>query len=164
MKNKNLNDELDDLLSSINLPTDEDIKKETTKLILSECGKKTIAQNRRIMSEEKRKLASINGKMLCKNKKGIFGLSKKEKSYYGLLGSINQSKEAKSLGGQIGGKLRMDKGKKVIMIDKISKKIVGRFPAISTAARFLDKRENKIRDVLSGRRKTAYGFIWEYGK
>lgn len=99
-----------------------------------------------------------------KNKTGIFSLSKEQRVLNSRKGALSQSIEHKSKAGKIGGKLKKDKGKKIIMIDKITNKIVKKFPAVSTASRFLNKRENKIRDVLSGRRKTAYGFIWKFEK
>lgn len=95
-------------------------------------------------------------------KTGIFSLSKEERKKYGLMGALTQSKEDKVLGGRIAGKLRKDKGKPVLMFDKVTNAFIKEFPSVATAARFLNKRENKIRAVLSGERKTAYGFIWKF--
>lgn len=122
----------------------------------------TISKNRRPMNEERKKIASDNGKVLYENKKGIFALSKEENLKNCLLGSLAQPLEAKSSGGKIAGKLRKDKGKPILMIDKNSNEIIKEFITIIAAATFLNKRENKIHDVLGKRRKSAYGFIWKY--
>lgn len=79
-------------------------------------------------------------------------------------GGLAVSFEDRSKGGRIGGKLRKDKGKAVLMIDKITDEIIQEFPAVATAARFLNKKENKILAVLHGEkhRYTAYGYKWKW--
>ena len=106
----------------------------------------------------------IRGNTHKKNNTGICGLTPEQRKEYGRLGAIAQSIEAKSKGGKIGGKLSKDKGKPVLMIDKYTNKILKEFPAVATAARFLGKRENKIRAVISGEkyRHSAYGYKWKY--
>jgi hypothetical protein len=71
---------------------------------------------------------------------------------------------AQSKAGKVGGKLNKDKGKPVLMIDKITNEIIQEFPAVVTAARFLQKRDNKILAVLHGEkhRYTAYGYKWKW--
>lgn len=123
----------------------------------------TISKNR-ASKNQCSKGGKIGGHNHKKNKTGLFSMTRDKLIEACKNGAKAQSIEDKAKGGRIGGKLRKDKGKKVIMIDKITNKIIKKFPAVSTAARFLDKRENKIRDVLSGRRKTAYGFIWKFEK
>ncbi len=104
----------------------------------------------------------ISGNNRKKTKTGICALSNEERTIYGKMGSIAQKIEDKAKGGRIAGKLRKDKGKQIFMIDKNTNEILKEFITIVSAAMYLDKRENKIRDVLSNRRKSAYGYKWMY--
>jgi len=52
----------------------------------------------------------------------------------------------------------------VRMLDKETREFIRRFESVTSAARHLNK-ENGFKDivkVLRGRKKTAYGFVWEY--
>jgi hypothetical protein len=114
--------------------------------------------------EQRSKNGIKGGNINKKNKTGICGLTQEQRTEYGRLGAHSQSIEDKSKGGKIGGKLKKDKGKPVLMIDKITNEIIQEFPAVTTAARFLQKRENKILAVLHGEkyRYTAYGYKWKW--
>lgn len=104
------------------------------------------------------------GNIHKKNNTGICGLTKEQRIKYGKLGAIAQKIEDKVKGGKIAGKLNKDKGKITLMINKNTNEVIKEFPSLATAARFLGKRENKIRAVISGEkyRHTAYGYKWKY--
>jgi hypothetical protein len=114
--------------------------------------------------EQRSKNGIKGGNINKKNKTGICGLTQEQRTEYGRLGGHAQSIEDKSKAGKIGGKLKKDKGKPVLMIDKITNEIIQEFPAVTTAARFLQKRDNKILAVLHGEkhRYTAYGYKWQW--
>lgn len=50
----------------------------------------------------------------------------------------------------------------VIMRDKNTKEILNYFSSIQEAANFINKPTAHIKDVCHNRRKTAYGYIWEF--
>lgn len=50
----------------------------------------------------------------------------------------------------------------VIMRDKNTKEILHYFSSIQEAANFINKPTTHIKDVCHNRRKTAYGYIWEF--
>ena len=50
----------------------------------------------------------------------------------------------------------------VLMIDKDTNIIIKVFDNVYDAARFMNKPETHIRDVCTGLRKTAYGYVWKY--
>lgn len=55
------------------------------------------------------------------------------------------------------------KSKSVIMIDKTSNQIIKVFPSIEEACQYLQKRHSgHIAAVCNKKRKTAYGYKWEY--
>jgi hypothetical protein len=120
----------------------------------------SINQNRTLESQSKG--GKIGGKKNYENGTGLFSMSEEELLKARKKGAMMQSLEDKSKGGKIGGKLRKDKGKKIFMIDKNTNQILQEFITIVSAARYLNKRENKIRDVLSNRRKSAYGYLWRF--
>ena len=61
-------------------------------------------------------------------------------------------------------KEKVDQRKKVCALDMDTREIIMRFDSMSDAARWLQKErgEAHISDVCMGKRKSAYGFLWEY--
>ena len=59
---------------------------------------------------------------------------------------------------------REKKRRPVRMLNKDTREFIQRFDSVSAAARYLnnENRFGNIREVLSGRQKSAYGFAWEY--
>lgn len=56
-------------------------------------------------------------------------------------------------------------GKSILMIDKISERVVNKFDCINDAVRFFGKSNySTISCALSGRRPSAYGYKWKYAE
>ena len=53
-------------------------------------------------------------------------------------------------------------GKKVLMIDKDTNQILHLFPSAKEAGRFINKDSSHILDCCNKKRKTAYGYKWEF--
>lgn len=53
-------------------------------------------------------------------------------------------------------------GKKVAQIDKKTGKIINTFPSCREAGRMIGKSDQHIQEVCSGKRKSAYGYLWRY--
>lgn len=57
------------------------------------------------------------------------------------------------------------KQKIIIQLDKDTEEILNVFPSLQAACDFLEKQSSgHISDVCRGKRKTAYGYKWKYGK
>jgi hypothetical protein len=126
--------------------------------------KLTINENRS-SKERQSQGGKIAGKFLFENKKGLFAMSDEKRIDARKKGGKAQTKEDKAKAGRIGGKLKLDKGISIVMIDKVTNLLIKEFPSIATAARYINRNktaENKIRRVANGERKTAYGYIWKY--
>ena len=57
---------------------------------------------------------------------------------------------------------RVDESKPIYMLDKNTKEILGAFPSISEAARYVNGDKSGISSVLRGKRPSIYGFGWKY--
>ena len=52
--------------------------------------------------------------------------------------------------------------KSILMIDKNTNEVINSFSSLVEAGKYLNKPATHIQDVCHGRRKTAYGFKWEF--
>lgn len=57
---------------------------------------------------------------------------------------------------------RANRSKNVAMIDKITGEVIRVFTGTWEAGRFLGKGQQHIQEVCQGKRKSAYGYFWEY--
>jgi hypothetical protein len=153
--NKNLNDELDMLLSKTSLPSDYEIKKDT------------VYQKR---VELANKNASKAGKQSRIKKKGIFGLSKEE--------VIKNASIAGKIRGKIIGRANVESGHwakchelakeacyiPILQCDKKTGKIIKEWKGTQIAADSLNINNKAINNNLKGLSKSCGGYVWKYKK
>lgn len=54
--------------------------------------------------------------------------------------------------------------KRVIQLDKTTKSVIRLFESVGEAAKFVNGNQSNISACINGRKKTAYGYLWEFEK
>lgn len=155
MKKKNLNDELDRLLSNVTLPSDDEIKMQSTyekRVMLannnaSKAGKQSKLKKKGIHSytfEQRKIQASIAGKIRGK----LVGKGNVESGHWARCHEL--AKEACYI--------------PILQCEKKSGKIIKEWKGTSLAAAELGISNKAINNNLKGLSKSCGGFIWKYKK